>query len=112
MLANKGINANFAKVYRYMKLLNLYSNIRIKKFVKKPKEHKNTVNRKWNNYQQDELWVTDVSYIPCNKNFVYLSSFKRCCYWAYSWDCVSKVNDNKIYNNTLKNAQPFNNKLK
>ncbi|WP_100679675.1 IS3 family transposase [Mesoplasma tabanidae] len=40
VLENKGIKVSCSKVYRYMKLLNLYSNLRIKKFIKKPKENK------------------------------------------------------------------------
>ena len=57
------------KIWRYMTLLSLKSFVRLKKKHKKPKEEKNTKNgfanvveRKWNLYAKNQLFVTDISY--------------------------------------------------
>lgn len=119
VLENKSIKASCTKVYRYMKIMNLYSDVREKSYKSKPKEikrinrkFKNIVNRKWNKFKRNELWVTDVSYIPCNKNFVYLSVIKDVATGFIVGHKVSKVNDNKIYKDTWDIALKYHDKSK
>ncbi|WP_156006480.1 IS3 family transposase [Spiroplasma tabanidicola] len=82
VLNNNGIVASWTKIARIIKIFKLYSVIRIKKMNRKPKEVKkithgpNQVNRNWSLYSKNELWVRDVTYIPFNKKYTYLSVIK------------------------------------
>ncbi|QEH61425.1 hypothetical protein SCHIN_v1c07930 [Spiroplasma chinense] len=110
-LFNKyGVRASEKKVWRYMSILSIKSFVRKKRSYSVPKEKKNTksgipniVDRKWGLYGPNELFVTDVSYIPYgNHKFAYLSVIKD----AYSgmivaWH-ISLKNDLMIWKNTLK----------
>ncbi|AXK51757.1 putative transposase [Spiroplasma alleghenense] len=117
VLNNAGTICSKTKVYRYMKLLCLHSVIRIKKMNRKPKEKKNTksgavniANRQWSIFQNNELWVTDVTYIPIkNQKFkwVYLSVIKDACSGFIVSHEISINNDLNIYRNSLKKAEHY-----
>ena len=115
ILLNKyGIKCSKTKVYRYMKEMNLFSVIRVKKMHRKPKEIKNTrtgfknvIQRKWALYDVNELWVTDVTFIKLKNSFVYLSVLKDAKSGFIVGHKLSKVNDNKIWKDTLENANQF-----
>ncbi|AHB36159.1 putative transposase [Spiroplasma apis B31] len=110
ILNNQGIVVSQSKVARIMKLFNLYSVIRIKKMYRKPKEVKkitygpNHVNRNWSLYSKNELWVTDITYIPFNKKFAYLSVLKDANTGFIVGHEVSLKNDIDIYRKTLEKA--------
>ncbi|WP_342275062.1 IS3 family transposase [Spiroplasma endosymbiont of Cantharis lateralis] len=109
-------NINFLNklVYKYMKLLGLRSNIRIKRNIK-PKEIKvrnskypNIVNRQWNSFDKGELFVTDVTYLPYGYNkFAYLSIMNDVNTGFIVGYDISMRNDNKIYFRTLKMAEGY-----
>lgn len=81
---------------------------------RKPKEIKNTrtgfknvIQRKWALYDVNELWVTDVTFIKLKNSFVYLSVLKDAKSGFIVGHKLSKVNDNKIWKDTLENANQF-----
>lgn len=98
-----------------MTILGFKSFIRKKNQNNKPKEIKiinkkfsNVVKRKWNIFEKNQLWVTDVTYITYNiKNFCYLSIIKDCKTRFIVSAVISKVNDVKFYKDTLFEAEKF-----
>ncbi|MGV3464596.1 MAG: IS3 family transposase [Heyndrickxia sp.] len=75
-LKDKGIIVNHKRVYRLMKLMNIQSVIRKKwrYFGKKgSKVYPNLVNREFKDRKENEVLVTDITYIPFHNKFYYLS---------------------------------------
>lgn len=102
------------KINRYMNLASISSFVRRKRKYRKPKEIKvkntkynNVVKRQWYKYDKAELFVTDVTYLPYGKNYAYLSVMKDVKTNYITAAVVSKKNDNKIYMNTIKQAEPY-----
>lgn len=97
--------------------LDFKSFVRKKSKIKKPKEIKirkqifpNIVKRRWSQFEKNQLWVTDVSYIPYdNKKFYYLSIIKDCKTGLILSSIISKINDIKLYKETLFQAEKFRN---
>ncbi|WP_339033583.1 IS3 family transposase [Spiroplasma endosymbiont of Cantharis rufa] len=102
-LKSKGINISQNKVARIMRIYKMYSVIRVKKMIRKPKEKKNIthgpniVNRKWEIYEKNECWVTDITYLPLNNKFAYLSVLKDVKTGFIVGYKLSNINDIKIY---------------
>ncbi len=102
-------------VWKYMTNLGFKSFVRKKSIIKKPKEIKtnkqifpNIVKRRWSEFEKNQLWVTDISYIPYNsKNFCYLSIIKDCKTGLILSAIISKINDIKLYKETLIQAEKF-----
>ncbi len=102
-------------VWKYLTILGFKSFVHKKSIIKKPKEIKvnnqifpNIVKRKWSQFKKNQLWVTDISYIPYdNKKFCYLSIIKDCKTGLILSAIVSKINDVKLYKETLIQAEKF-----
>ncbi|WP_339030190.1 IS3 family transposase [Spiroplasma endosymbiont of Cantharis nigra] len=116
-LKNKGIKISQNKVARIMRIYKMYSVIRVKKMIRKPKEKKsithgpNIVNRKWEIYEKNEFWVTDITYLPLNNKFAYLSILKDVKTGFIVGYKLSKINDIKIYRDTLINSTKYRNDI-
>ncbi|QGS51537.1 IS3 family transposase [Spiroplasma tabanidicola] len=117
ILNNQGLEVSQTKVARIMKIFKLYSIIRVKKMYRKPKEIKtithgpNYVNRNWSIFLKNECWVTDVSYIPLNKKFAYLSIIKDANTGFIVGHKLSLKNDVELYRKTLEKASFYRNDL-
>ncbi len=75
-LREAGFFVNYKKVYRLMRELHIQSIIRKKRRFFKGKSSKifpNVVERQFQNRKQNEVLVTDITYLPFKDNFLYLS---------------------------------------
>ena len=75
-LREEGFKVNHKKVYRLMKLMEIQSVIRKiwRYFGKKgSKVYPNLVNREFKDREKNEVLVTDITYIPFQNKFYYLS---------------------------------------
>lgn len=75
-----GCIVNHKRVYRLMKQANLQSRIRRKKRFFQPicegYKADNTLNREFTAQRLNEKWVTDITYLPYQHKFLYLSVIK------------------------------------
>ncbi len=114
-----GYKVSYKTVWKYCNKMHLKSFVRLKKH-KKPKEIKNKnhnipnlVNRQWSKYEKNELWVTDISFLPYgNKNFGFLSVMKDVKTGFIISYQMSKYNDMQIYRKTLLKAAKFRTQMK
>jgi len=78
-LREQGFLVNHKKVYRLMCELNVHSIIRKKRRFFKgnySRSFPNVVNRKFQDRQQNEVLVTDITYLPYKSGFLYLSAIQ------------------------------------
>lgn len=106
------------KIWNYMHQLGIKSQIREKKKMGRPKEAKDTknlqhnfVNQQWNKFTKNQLWVTDVTYIPYGKSkFAYLSVIKDVYTGLIVGYDISKNHNSELIKNTLQSSQKYRNK--
>lgn len=115
-LEEKKICMNHKKILRIMKKYNLITKIRrrnpYKDIMKKTLEHRtcdNKLNRQFKQLKPFEVYCTDITYIPFNHRFVYLSVVKDISSGeTIAWN-LSKNLEMSIVMDTLKNMQNNNN---
>ena len=76
-LLDKGFHVNHKKVYRLMSELGIQSIIRKKRRVWKNRLSRvfdNVLERNFNERVENEVLVTDITYLPTNSGFLYLSA--------------------------------------
>ncbi|WP_425481979.1 IS3 family transposase [Cytobacillus depressus] len=109
-LREKGFIVNHKKVYRLMKLMGIQSVIRKKwrYFGKKgSKVYPNLVNREFKNRKKNEVLVSDITYIPFQNKFYYLSVVQD----LYNNEIVSwKVSDRNNLKLVLDTIEDLNKK--
>jgi transposase InsO family protein len=79
---NKGFSINHKAVLRLMNKLNIHSIVRKRKPYKKVTElgtyhrYENVLNRDFRATHPNQKWVTDITYIPTQQGWGYLSTIK------------------------------------
>jgi transposase InsO family protein len=106
-LRKEGFLVNHKRVYRLMKELGIRSVIRKKRrFFGKQQSvvFPNRLNRKFSAAALNKKWVTDVTYLPINGGFVYLSAIQDLYNNEIIAYHVSKRNDLSLVMKTLEKA--------
>lgn len=106
-LRKEGFHINHKRVYRLMKELGIRSVIRKKRrfFGKQPSiVYPNRLNRNFSATALNEKWVTDITYLPFNGGFVYLSAIQDLYNNEILAFHVSKHNDLSLVLHTLEKA--------
>jgi putative transposase len=106
-LRKEGFLVNHKRVYRLMKLLGIRSVIRKKRrFFGKQQSvvFPNRLDRKFSAVALNEKWVTDITYLPVNGGFVYLSAIQDLYNNEIIAYHVSKRNDLSLVMKTLEKA--------
>lgn len=106
-LRKEGFHINHKRVYRLMKELGIRSVIRKKRrFYGKQASivYPNRLNRKFSATALNEKWVTDITYLPFNGGFVYLSVIQDLYNNEILAYHVSERNDLSLVLNTLEKA--------
>jgi transposase InsO family protein len=101
---------NHKKIQRIMRKYDLITKVRkrnpYKQMMKKNLEHRifpNKLQRKFNQVVPSKVFCTDITYIPFNHNFVYLSVIKDIASGeAVSWNLSPRI-DMRLVLNTFKN---------
>lgn len=111
-LLHKGVLMNHKKIIRIMKKYNLITKIRrknpYKQIMKKTLEHRtfeNKLNREFEQSTPFKVFCTDITYIPFNHRFAYLSVVKDVASGEIvSWE-LSRHIDMDLVMNTIENMK-------
>lgn len=111
-LSEKGITMNHKKIQRIMKKYNLVTKIRRKNPYKnimkeslQDRTFENKLNREFKQKIPFKVFCTDITYLPLNHSFVYLSVIKDISSGEIvSWD-LSKQIEMSLVTNTMKNLE-------
>jgi putative transposase len=117
VLNNQGYCYGHNRIARIMKENNIKSKV-IKKFRKKSKVIKaseafpNVLNRDFNRKVLDEVWATDITYIPTKKGWTYLCVFMDLCSRKIvGWSVAQNMKTDlvlKAFDNARKARKPGN----
>lgn len=100
-----GLSLTKAAVYRYMRLNNIQSIIRKKRYKWGTKPHiiiPNLLNRDFTTNKPNEKWSVDVSYLITNERTIYLCAIKDLYDKSIIEYTISRFNNNPLVFETVK----------
>lgn len=108
-----GLHMSLGSVHRYMKILSLHS-LRKKAFRPQKKEAQtlphtfpNALRQNFRASSPNQVWLTDITYLPCKDGMLYLSCIKDVYDKSIVAYSLSRKNDLALVMDTLEKASPY-----